>query len=150
MEIKRDGYYYIGEVDSKNLPHGKGELKTKISTYVGEFCHGTKHGFGKEIFVSGKIYQGQFQNGYFFDSVGTMIDENGTKVIGSFVNYLPNGICSVDSVDYKYTGEMRNGKKEGKGKYIAVGKAIVDGVWRNDEIVYGDINYINGTEYKGE
>ena len=150
MEIKRDDYYYNGEVDSKNLPHGKGELKTKISTYTGEFFHGVKHGFGKEIFASGKTYEGQFKNGYFFDISGTMIDENGTKVIGSFVNYLPNGICSVDSKDYKYTGEMRNGKKEGKGKYIAINKASVTGIWCNDEIVYGNINYTYGTEYKGE
>ena len=70
-----------------------------------------------------------------------------TKTIYS--NYEPID-KSKDTNTNKYEGQIINGKKEGKGKYIYKNGAIYEGYFKNDKKEgNGIFYYTNGDRYKG-
>ena len=51
----------------------------------------------------------------------------------------------------KYIGNIKNGIKEGKGKFFYNNKDIYDGEFKNDvKEGKGKLNYISGNEYDEE
>jgi hypothetical protein len=55
---------------------------------------GLKHGFGRECWISGQIYEGEFFNGK-YEGYGRQIDYN-----------------------FTYIGYFKNGERTGKGKRV--------------------------------
>lgn len=75
--------------------HGTGILKSKDSTFKGDFVNGLRHGKGVEIFNNGDWFEGIFQNGR-FHGFGTYFWKKDKAI---------------------YTGGFKNGFRHGKGKY---------------------------------
>ena len=62
-----DGTSYTGQVNSKNIPHGFGNLTDENGvSYAGNFVDGVKEGNFTVNFPNGDIYTGTLQ---FFDSI---------------------------------------------------------------------------------
>lgn len=149
MIIEKENYLYNGKTRN-GIPHGKGKLHTEKSDYEGEFLFGMKNGSGREVFCDGRVFEGLFQNDMFFDVNGKMTKPDGTTIVGQFVNYLPNGLVTEVTKDYKYTGQMLNGLKEGCGKIIYNDNTYVAGYFSQDKITEAEKSYDNGIVYKGK
>ena len=55
----KSGNRYVGEVDEKNMPDGKGKFTyTNGSYYEGEFAHGVREGYGIFYWSTGDSYEG--------------------------------------------------------------------------------------------
>jgi len=133
-----DDFFYEG--DWKNgVKEGRGQLKTKIGDYNGEFVAGKKHGSGSDSFASGSKYIGQFienqrhghgtmshSNGCIYDGgwkfgeccgQGKYVESNGYGYSGEWENDLKHGhgIETIDR-DTSYEGQFYKGTRHGKGR----------------------------------
>ena len=124
-----DGSVYTGEVNGKDLPHGKGEKKYKNGdTYEGEWAEGLFHGEGTYRWANGKVYKGEFQK---------------DKIKGHGTAWYANG----DS----YEGEWEEGLFHGEGIYRWTNGKIYKGEFQRDKIKgHGTAWYANGDSYEGE
>ena len=112
--LKYDIYKYEGEIKN-GLLHGKGILKKNNKLYYdGSFNNGYLTGNGRFYYNNKIIYKGEILNGK-FNGEGILYDKN---------NYII------------YSGNWKNGLKEGYGKYfnLAISKTIpeYDGYWMNN------------------
>ena len=148
MIIEKENYYYDGEV-LNGVPHGRGVLKTDVSSYSGNFRNGLKDGKGVEVFKDGTKFEGIFLNDMFFDVSGVETKPDGSVIVGNFVNYIPHGLITVQTKDYKYTGYMVNGLKQGKGEVIFKDGLIEKGNFNCDLISSGKKTYIGDILYEG-
>ena len=116
------GAYYIGEVNAKHKPHGKG-------TYY---------------FADGSIYEGDWVNDE-LTGKGAMIEEDGSRYIGDVVNGKPHGKGTSYSITGTsmmiIEGEWRDGKPQ-------IEEAKIE--FKNAEIINGEKKYPNGDHYVGE
>ena len=89
--------------------HGHGILKDSTGIYEGQFENDKKHGKGVHLWnrsVNGKEYRVEYKN-----------------------NKLYNGYC----VSKKYTGWIKNGKREGFGIYKCKNLSVYEGFQKNDK-----------------
>ena len=82
----KSGNRYEGEVDEKNLPHGKGVfIYTNGGNYEGEFSHGVRDGYGVFSWSTGDRYEGGWKNDKRHGE-GVMTYANGRVRKGRFEN----------------------------------------------------------------
>lgn len=148
MIIEKENYYYDGET-LDGVPHGKGLLKTDISSYFGNFSYGHKEGKGREVFKDGTEFKGNFWNDQFYDENGEKVCPDGTIITGKFINYIPHGHVNVEAKDYEYVGYMKNGLKEGKGIKTISPIGEERGNFICDYISYGKKWYGGSQRYEG-
>lgn len=158
-----------------------GECKKYINGQLvaeGFYENGNLNGRGIAYFRNGKLFKGEFKNGYpvkgegYFSLPYAQLHfegfwENG-KPIGKGIAYSPNGgetfdVYADDSgrwtgiVRYmsngnRFEGSMLNGAADGKGRiYTKDEKLIYDGEFRNSKFTgYGIRYYDNNARYEGE
>jgi len=119
-----------------DVPHGKGTLKTSMSTYEGEFNNGIYHGPGTLTtpysefsgnFVQGIregegrlkekdfTYEGNFL-GNVFHHHGKWEHSDGSSYVGDFEYGLRHGEGTLSVPDHvKYVGSWKKGRQSGKG-----------------------------------
>jgi hypothetical protein len=152
---KKD-WKYIGEI-RKGKPNGTGVLSSTSGKYSGELKNGMKHGQGTYTYKSGRKRVGEFRKGkpwnvksydkngkietewvkgiklkkvaqetgvLYFKKVNGKFGwfENGDdkkdwKYVGEIKNGKPNGTGVLSSTSGKYSGEVKNGMKHGQGTY---------------------------------
>jgi hypothetical protein len=107
--------YFLGIFEDGNKVEGTWEGKCK---YVGQIKRNRRHRIGSCFYPTGKIYEGEWYDG----------------------KYQGSGIITEPSGE-KFMGLFRNGRKWGKGYFLA-DKCRVTGVWDGDVAVGSvEINY---------
>lgn len=122
-KVKHDGNTYEGEVNEKNLPHGKGKLITnvswfdkelKVSYQEGNFVNGIPHG---KIFEQ---YNFGFNGWYTYDGYYEMGKREGW---GKYVDPDEQGT---------YEGEWKQDLRHGKGRNTYPDGYVDEGFWFYD------------------
>ena len=168
-----DGSVYVGAMRGVQL-HGKGQYKSKVFKYEGEFKDGLKHGTGRYEWENGDRYEGtfaedrpngagkyQFANGDTYDGEvkagviagrGTYVTKSGDRIEGSFAGGLANGtaIYRFASGD-RYEGDMVAGKLQGKGRYFAKNGDRIEAAFANGRATGKGVYFFsNGDRYEGD
>ncbi len=139
--------------------------------YEGNFKNGFESGQGMLYDNSGKlIYNGNWENGL-FNGEGALTNsmekykggflngkkqgkgslenlEDSSSYVGDFMNDAENGFGTYTSIDgFKYIGEFKEGKFNGKGKFYLDGKTLTfEGMFKNSNWDGPGIYYLeNGT-----
>jgi hypothetical protein len=134
IEIYINGQKYKGDLKN-GKPNGKGTLTDdEGNKYAGEFKNGELHGKGTFFSIDGESVEGQFKN---------------DEPYGQFTMYLKDGtIISADAKDKfqfgtviypngnKYTGELDDGIRDGKGRMTFANGVIKEGIWKEGEFQY--------------
>jgi len=111
-----EGGTYKGQV-LHGQRHGRGELKTAVTTYEGEWQADVQHGFGKQVWAD-RSYEGHYENGR-FSGKGRMVwkREEGELVYeGQYKDDLKHGHGKFSWVNGRtYEGEWAFGQRHGKG-----------------------------------
>lgn len=112
----RDGGEYSGEFSWDRFG-GRGEkvygaadrARTGVAAYSGAWCGGLRHGVGRQSFVDGRVYEGEF------------VDDR---------------ICGVGRMAYPdggvYEGRMLGERREGRGVHRYADGGVYNGVWVSD------------------
>ena len=123
--------------------------------YEGIFINGKLNDIGRYINDKCICYEGIFNNGI-SEGKGIRIKtgEDGNKRIykGDLKNYKKEGKGRIECKGYIYEGDFVNDKKKGKGKLIFnnIGN-MYEGEFDNDDInVYGLYIFKNNHSYEGE
>ena len=142
----------IGNWEKNSLNKGlekksvNGELKYR---YEGKFMKGKMHGDnGKVEWYNGDTYEGSFKNCKYDEGLyknsnysynGKWVDENwkgifkmpDIKINGQF----PTGLAKVETEEWIYEGELKDGKKHGQGTMTFKAKGeIKNGLWINNKL----------------
>ena len=132
--IKKNGQVFEGKFDN-NILSGKGIYKFKDTLYVGTFEKGIRQ--GKGVLITDKFkYNGQF-NGGKIDGYGKIVflDSNvpECEYEGTFRqnNIEGNGIMKWKNGNM-YQGEIKNGKMNGRGRFIPKDGIPIDAVFKDD------------------
>jgi hypothetical protein len=145
ITYKPGGQVYKGEIQ-KGSREGQGILTVPDgSKYIGGYKFDQRHGFGIEYSSNGQIQrQGMWDAGFFTESLK---------------NELPKGNFTT-SIEYpngdRYDGEIKDGKRTGKGTYTFFKGAytkpdVYDGEWVDGkQNGNGVFTYANGEQYIGE
>lgn len=132
-------------------------VKTSQVGYVGSRNEqGLKHGYGKEVFPNGRIYEGDYVNdkmqgqgtyvfangdkyeGGWFDNLrhgeGVMFFANGDVYKGAFVNGIREGHATWRYADSGnvYEGEIKQSKRDGQGTMTYGNGDVYTGGWKKD------------------
>ena len=118
----------VSSFKKDDVPHGYGKLFNKEIhlSYKGDWKLGKFHGFGILVTVD-KLYEGYFING------------------------MRNGYGTLTLIAYgsKYVGEWCNNLRQGHGLTILSDMKIIT-LWDEDEPLYNEVYYNNGTIYFGK
>jgi hypothetical protein len=126
--IYEEGHIYEGTYE-KNVKHGKGMITYKNGDkYIGDFSHNRVEGKGKYIYANGDTFEGEFRN---------------DKKSGY-------GESKLLTKQETYKGYYENDKKNGQGEYFCSNGDHIIGIFEDDYIKNGKINYKNGETYEGE
>ncbi|KAL3800484.1 hypothetical protein HJC23_011721 [Cyclotella cryptica] len=153
--IKIDGVWgnYVGNVDSKGRPHGKGNMSwSNGDEYQGEWTAGKKEGSGKHHWKnSGDEYEGQWKNGK-RDGKGRYLWADGIIYYGQWKNGEREGIGEYLGTNRdRYIGEWKNDKMCGRGKYLWADGSVYEGDFKNGKKEgTGKMCYTDGSYYEGE
>ena len=141
--------------DDKKELTGKGELYLKNGVkYEGIFINGKLNGIGRLINEKFICYEGIFNDGI-LEGKATIIqiEEDGNKKIykGDIKNEKKEGKGKLDCKNYIYEGYFVNDKKQGKGKIIYKDNGNkYEGEFNNDYINgYGLYTFENMHTYEG-
>lgn len=140
---KRHGEGYETLPDGTNYDgdwHNDKKSGWGVSTYLdgtehkGDWLDGVKHGWGRITYGSGndklkgRIYSGHWRM-------------DGDNLYGKGEILYPNGDT--------YTGEWVNEARHGRGIHKSADGNIYISTWENDEAIFGDIIYPDGTKSTG-
>ena len=132
--IKKNGQVFEGKFDN-NILSGKGIYKFKDTLYVGSFEKGIRQ--GKGVLITDKFkYNGQFNGGkidgygkiVFLDSKVPECEYEGTFRQN---NIEGNGIMKWKNGNM-YQGEIKNGKMNGRGRFIPKDGIPIDAVFKDN------------------
>lgn len=168
----KENYFYEGEVLEKK-PHGRGQKKkTDEWVYTGEFKNGYMQGIGEMVWETLEEYKGNFQLNR-QEGKGEFRWPDGSFYEGDWEKSKMHGKGTYFYKDeYVYNGEFINGLKQGfgickwsngksfegywmKDRYDGIGKEtseigkIVNGIWRNGNII-NEENMISSEVKKGQ
>lgn len=119
--------------------HGRGIFTyANGDQYTGQFAGGQPHGIGEYVYLlKGKrshAYSGQFYSGI-VNGQGVVTNVNGLKCTGTFYSnrLVGKGTCTfpAQSIFKTYTGELRDGRPEGRGTVIYRDGKKYTGQFRN-------------------
>ena len=144
---------YTGTVNKFGHRHGLGKLITPNSHKIGNWKYGQFSGWGREIFMNGEVYEGNYKDGK-LNGKGIYKYKN-ILYVGDFDNNIRQGKGELITKDYYYKGEFNNNKINGYGKinfiYSADGKSEYEGFFKEGIIEgKGIIKWNNGNVYDGE
>ena len=104
-------------------------------TYTGQKVNGKIHGYGKQEFASGEVYEGDFENGI-REGNGTYTWPGKGKYVGDFHNDKMDGQGTYTWADgSKYTGGWKADKRHGTGVYTSVSGTRTNQQWNNGELI---------------
>lgn len=153
-EISFESGVYTGQVDEKDIPHGKGKyVYTDGNIYEGDWVDGKRHGKGKYTFVDGNVYEGDWVDDAIPEKVkGKITFADGEIYIGDLVDGQKHGNGeSIYPNGEVYKGAFLNGQRHGKGISTYPGGDVYKGYYvdgqRNGQGVY---TCANGEVYEGE
>ena len=140
---------YIGEVNQDGEKHGFGKLIRPEVKKIGKWRHNEFTGWGREIFETGKIFEGKYIKGKLN---GKGIYKNGKNLyFGEFRDSIKHGKGELFTENYHYRGNFNNGKFDGKGIVDIYNEGIYEGTFHDGEITgYGIYKWLNGDFYEGE
>ena len=130
--------------------------------YEGEEKDGIRHGIGRYYHTDGAIYEGEWKDdlihgiGRYYYPDGTaenVLCENG-KIVGSTKETLPQREIRIHSIGYDnddlYHGNMKDGKRNGRGTMHYADRRKYVGEWKNDKWHgYGVLTHKNRDQYEG-
>ena len=123
------------------------------STYIGETDQGKRHGYGRQEWPDGRVYEGWFQDDRMNDDNGLMTWPDGRAYRGSFVRGSRDGTGSMSWPNGDiYTGDFRAGKISGQGTFVWKNSSnryqgsFIDGIRHG----YGVFSWSDGRRYEGE
>lgn len=157
-KIENDKGIYEGEI-LNGQKNGKGTFKFKNGDiYLGEFLTDKLNGVGNYTSVEGKVTAGIWKDDVLVlsnNKAGSSLELEPTDTIGNNAGTLQNepqkvyvqnleikevkkssgpfAYESVKDISGMYTGEMVNGKREGKGKMSYNEGYTYEGDWHNDK-----------------
>lgn len=162
-----DGFKQYGDWDEDYQPHGKSKLYAPDgSVYEGTFNHGKWHGTTTINYVDGRKVVSTFVNGQsqgasttfypFLKIKATSTYKDGERISPTvYYDYNGNVIDTASiRIDYPdgavYVGEIKDGKKQGKGIYFMSANRYYVGTFDNDHIHgSGTMYYDNGKRFEG-
>ena len=130
--------------------------------YEGEEKDSKRHGIGRYYHADGAIYEGEWKDDvihgigryYYPDgSAENVVCEYG-KIIGSSNETLPQNKIKIHSIGYDsghYVGELKDGKRNGRGTYYFADRQKYVGEWKDGKR-HGQGTYFwaDGGRYEGE
>ena len=132
LVIFSNGEIIIGNFIKNHLEGYGKHIRKDNSIYKGEFRNGKYHGNGTEIFADGTIFEGFFSDGQ--KKYGRLHFKNGSEYQGEFLNDLFHGKGIYKWANKKsYNGNWKEGKMNGKGKYIYPDGTIYEGEFLDGE-----------------
>ncbi len=131
IDVDKNGYRYEGKLKNGKY-HGKGTLYRPDGSklYEGDWVNGKKNGKFNVFNNDGSLrYEAEFD-----DDTATVVDEDGYKYVGQ----MKDGKRHGKGIEYRpdgtklYEGNWVDGKRHGKGtSYCSDGSKIYDGDWVN-------------------
>mmetsp|Transcript_1732 Transcript_1732/g.4435 ORF Transcript_1732/g.4435 Transcript_1732/m.4435 type:complete len:237 (-) Transcript_1732:145-855(-) len=119
-----DSSTYTGQmVNGKRQGHGL--WQSRGGQYDGQWQHDIQHGFGKQRWSDGRLYEGYFEDGKFSGR-------------GKMVWTTPRG-------EMTYEGDYKDDVKHGKGKFTWADGRVYDGEWDKGKR-HGRGHYTNNKE----
>ena len=96
--------------------------------------------------ANAQCISGDCENGF-----GAYLYEDKTKIEANWKLGKPNGQSSIFFASgATYIGEMKDGKKSGKGKSVSKNNTVKEGVFENDLLNgFGKISFLDGQVYEG-
>ena len=131
--------------------------------YEGEEKDGIRHGIGIYYHADGAIYEGEWKDDlihgigryYYPDGAAeNVLCENG-KIVGSTKETLPQSEIRIHSIGYDnddlYHGNMKDGKRNGRGTMHYADRRKYVGEWKDDKYHgKGTYYFVSGDRYVGE
>ena len=131
--------------------------------YEGEEKDGIRHGIGRYYHTDGAIYEGEWKDDlihgigryYYPDGAAeNVLCENG-KIVGSTKETLPQSEIRIHSIGYDnddlYHGNMKDGKRNGRGTMHYADRRKYVGEWKDDKYHgKGTYYFVSGDRYVGE
>jgi len=148
-EIKyENGNTYIGSLNTKCKPHGKGQLTyTTGDVFNGEFVDGMLRK-GQKTYLEGTVYKGEYQNDEEHGQ-GTSTYVNGDTYTGLWENGKLHGQGTFTWWNGDvYIGSWKNDKQHGQGT-ITLSSGVYIGLWENGAKTEGTFKLKNGDVYVG-
>ncbi|MDR3078631.1 MAG: hypothetical protein LBU15_01185 [Rickettsiales bacterium] len=151
-----DGSTYVGKVNKKGIPDGKGIWKNSEGELrKGRFKNGEfKEGTVEMKLSSSVTYTGGYKNGKFDGEGELMGADNKSLKKGTFENgKLKNGEVAFDNSDGScYGGYIKNGKFNGEGTWLGPYGDSCKGEFKDGTIFGGDVKITNpdGSVYSGK
>ena len=97
------------------------------------------HGFGKQVFPSGVIYEGHFKNSK-RSGQGKYIYANGSFYEGEWKDNMSHGYGKRVYPSGKiYEGHYKNDKRSGQGKEIYPDGSVYEGQWVNGKVSHSSV-----------
>lgn len=170
-----DGSVKFGIWESGTLISADVVIETEVGRYEGLVSHSKPNGFGRLFYKNGAEYEGEWKDGE-WEGIGQYIARNDTitsewkqgkangntvlasgdyQYEGQFIDDLPNGIGSLYNTNpesqYVYSGEWRNGLRQGYGDAVYSNGDSYYGEWSDDKYHgVGRYRYANGDVYDGD
>lgn len=142
---------YEGDVNTNNLMHGIGKMRTTKYGRIGTWREGQFTGWNRESQVNGDILEGKFINGK-VNGKGIFKNAKRTYYVGDFVDNVPQGEGEMKTNKFIYNGHFEEGNFHGKGKI----KFFEDGHEYEGDFEKGEITglgrckWTNGDIYEGQ
>jgi hypothetical protein len=152
-----DGYSYRG-IWANDKRHGEGhETLPDGSNYDGDWYNDEKSGWGVSTYLDGTEHKGDWKGGVKNGWGRIVYGEDNDKLKGRI--YSGQWRMDGDNLQGKgeilypngdtYTGEWVNEARHGRGIHKASDGTNCIGTWENDEAIFGDIIYPDGTNSTG-
>ena len=143
---------YDGELDAAGYLHGTGSLVSTLGySYQGQLQSGVMCGEGHIQWKNGIAYQGMFRDNLPWGK-GRYTWPNGDWYEGEVVKSIRNGHGTFysASTNVTYTGEWKEGRRQGKGTIQYTAKSSYVGDWMEDQRHgAGTMTYETGDVYDG-
>lgn len=129
-----------------------GQFSNTYKRYIGGIERDVPAGKGKIEWGDGPFYKGSFKEGK-RDGQGTMKDKSSKTVLtGNWEKDFPQGrvMAMILSDGRVYSGDVRNGQRQGMGELYVHGVALYEGLWMNDLPNGRGALYAPDGDYEGE
>lgn len=152
-----DGYSYRG-IWANDKRHGEGyETLPDGSIYDGDWYNDQKSGWGVSTYLDGTEHKGDWKDGVKNGWGRIVYGANNNKFKGRIYtgqwrmdgdNLYGKGEILYPNGD-TYTGDWVNEARHGRGVHKAADGTICISSWENDDAIFGDIIYPDGTKSTG-